>query len=154
MTKKVSQTKILQLFSQQQGKCYYCGQTVEISQDSKAGVSVDHKVPKSRGGSNEIENLVLCCRSCNVLKSNHMDFELLDCLARIYRNLNIAEQMSLKDWIQVVKQGFEIYLRSELSPAQAVKAVLNKSPIEETKTLLGFACELEFELANDKDDMH
>lgn len=150
MKRRVAQTKILHLYSQQEGKCYYCGQTLEISQDSRVGVSVDHKIPQSRGGSNDLDNLVLCCRSCNILKSNHMEFELLDCLARIYRGLNIVDQMSLKDWIKAVRDGFELSLRSEVSPAQAVQAVLNVSPIEETKTLLGFARELESELADDK----
>ncbi|MBZ0314966.1 MAG: HNH endonuclease [Anaerolineae bacterium] len=63
MAKRVGQTKVLLLYSQQEGKCYYCGQILEMNQDSRIGTSVDHKIPQSRGGTNELENLVLCCRS-------------------------------------------------------------------------------------------
>jgi len=33
-------------------------------------VSVDHVVPLARDGTNEIANLVLCCRKCNTQKAN------------------------------------------------------------------------------------
>jgi hypothetical protein len=29
---------------------------------------IDHVIPRSRGGSNDLSNLVLCCRSCNSSK--------------------------------------------------------------------------------------
>lgn len=40
--------------------CVYCG--------SKQDLSVDHLFPKKLGGTDEAENLVLCCRSCNSSK--------------------------------------------------------------------------------------
>lgn len=39
--------------------CYYCG----CYPDSR--VTLDHVVPRSRGGSERIENLVPCCETCN-----------------------------------------------------------------------------------------
>jgi hypothetical protein len=45
-------------------KCTYCG--------SKKDLSVDHIVPVSRGGSNENDNLVTACRSCNSSKGDKM----------------------------------------------------------------------------------
>lgn len=41
--------------------CFYCG---------NLGGSVDHLVPKSRGGEDSWSNLVPCCRSCNSKKSD------------------------------------------------------------------------------------
>lgn len=41
-------------------KCVYCG--------SEYDLTIDHKVPRSRGGGNEIENLTCACRSCNSSK--------------------------------------------------------------------------------------
>ena len=42
-------------------KCFYCGKTV-------SGFEVEHMFPKSRGGSNRIDNLTLSCHACNQKK--------------------------------------------------------------------------------------
>lgn len=43
-------------------KCQYCGSTRSLT--------IDHVLPKSKGGGDTWENLVTCCCSCNVKKSN------------------------------------------------------------------------------------
>lgn len=43
-------------------KCVYCGSTKNLT--------LDHVMPKSRGGSNEWTNLVTSCFKCNLRKSN------------------------------------------------------------------------------------
>jgi 5-methylcytosine-specific restriction endonuclease McrA len=43
-------------------ECVYCG--------SKKHLTLDHVLPKSRGGSNEWTNLVTCCSKCNRQKDN------------------------------------------------------------------------------------
>lgn len=43
-------------------KCQYCGSTRSLT--------IDHVVPKSKGGGDTWENLVTCCSVCNVKKSN------------------------------------------------------------------------------------
>jgi len=45
-------------------KCAYCG----VARTWK-NVSRDHKIPLSRGGTNDIRNIVPACRSCNVKKN-------------------------------------------------------------------------------------
>lgn len=47
--------------------CVYCGEPSE---------HVDHVIPRSRGGSDEIGNLVAACAVCNLTKSNHLLSEL------------------------------------------------------------------------------
>ncbi|TNE68419.1 HNH endonuclease [bacterium] len=42
--------------------CQYCGR--------KDDLTIDHVIPRSRGGSDEWDNLVACCSSCNVKKGN------------------------------------------------------------------------------------
>ena len=42
-------------------KCFYCGKAV-------SGFEVEHMLPKSRGGSNRIDNLTLSCHDCNEKK--------------------------------------------------------------------------------------
>jgi 5-methylcytosine-specific restriction endonuclease McrA len=41
--------------------CHYCGDTAN---------EVDHIVPLKRGGSDDTDNLVACCRSCNIRKKD------------------------------------------------------------------------------------
>lgn len=46
--------------------CVYC--------DSTEGLTVDHVIPKSKGGSERINNLVIACRHCNLSKGDK-DFD-------------------------------------------------------------------------------
>ena len=56
------QTKLRSyLFNKYNGQCVYCGAKAE---------EIDHIVPKSKGGTNSIYNLVASCRACNQMKSN------------------------------------------------------------------------------------
>lgn len=43
-------------------KCQYCGRNRNLT--------LDHIVPKSRGGGDFWENLVVCCSACNTKKAN------------------------------------------------------------------------------------
>lgn len=49
-------------------KCLLCGNGPD-----DAPLEVDHIVPRSKGGSNDITNLQVLCRPCNQGKSNHDD---------------------------------------------------------------------------------
>lgn len=54
-----------QVLSRAQGRCELCG----ISKDEKA-LDVDHIIPRSKGGSNDISNLQALCYTCNRQKRN------------------------------------------------------------------------------------
>jgi hypothetical protein len=45
--------------------CHYCGEKPEQ-------MCADHVIPLSRGGSNEMDNLVACCLPCNSSKSDRL----------------------------------------------------------------------------------
>jgi 5-methylcytosine-specific restriction endonuclease McrA len=47
--------------------CQYCGVVLPSGE-----LTLDHVIPRSRGGSSTWENLVACCHSCNRRKGNHM----------------------------------------------------------------------------------
>ena len=49
------------VFSRSNGKCSYCG---------KQAQEIDHIVPRSKGGTDSVNNLTASCRSCNEKKSN------------------------------------------------------------------------------------
>ena len=49
------------IFFRSNGKCSYC---------SKQAQEIDHIVPRSKGGTNSVNNLTATCRACNEKKSN------------------------------------------------------------------------------------
>lgn len=53
--------------------CHYC--RCELNEEDS---TLDHKQPKSKGGSNERNNLVLACRECNNRKADLTYEEFLD----------------------------------------------------------------------------
>ncbi|MGC1782625.1 MAG: HNH endonuclease [Acidobacteriaceae bacterium] len=53
--------------------CQYCAETMPASD-----LTLDHVIPRSRGGVSTWENLVACCHTCNRRKGNQMVHELED----------------------------------------------------------------------------
>src|ERR1035438_9882873 len=53
--------------------CQYCGVVLPSSE-----LTLDHVVPRSRGGNSTWENLVACCHACNRRKGNRMLGEIND----------------------------------------------------------------------------
>jgi len=49
-------------------RCGYCG--VHESQEG-AELTIDHYQPRSRGGTDEPDNLVYCCHACNSHKGDY-----------------------------------------------------------------------------------
>jgi 5-methylcytosine-specific restriction endonuclease McrA len=58
--------------------CYLCNNEIDITlpRRSKHGPTVDHVIPLSRGGSDELDNLRLTHWECNMKKSNKLIGEL------------------------------------------------------------------------------
>lgn len=61
----------LQLRSQR-GLCWWCNAPLI------GGYHIDHRIPLSRGGSNNPENLCLTCPTCNLSKNNKLPHEWTD----------------------------------------------------------------------------
>ncbi len=51
------------VFARDQGRCQYCG---------KAAESIDHVIPRSKGGGHTWDNVVACCRKCNTFKGDRL----------------------------------------------------------------------------------
>ncbi len=59
----------------ERGICYYCGKKV-----SPKDLTMDHKIPLSRGGTSERLNLVPACKECNRKKKYLSPWEWEDYL--------------------------------------------------------------------------
>lgn len=53
------------IFNRDRYRCRYCG--VQLTNET---ATVDHVIPKSKGGTGKRENLVTCCKKCNTEKSD------------------------------------------------------------------------------------
>ncbi len=58
------------IFARDRGHCQYCGQHYSSSE-----LSLDHVLPRSRGGMASWENLVCCCVKCNSRKGGRTPHE-------------------------------------------------------------------------------
>jgi 5-methylcytosine-specific restriction endonuclease McrA len=65
------------IFLQANYRCRYCRRSIstEVPSDHPRKATIDHKMPLSRGGSNDVDNLVASCAACNHEKSDMCDGE-------------------------------------------------------------------------------
>ena len=90
------------VFARDDQRCQYCGRAAE---------SIDHVVPRSKGGEHTWENVVAACRSCNVRKGDR----LLHATTMQLRPRPAPPRVS--SWVAVavgsVPEHWEPYLRPE-----------------------------------------
>ena len=72
---RYTEEELSALFIEQGGLCPYCGKLLYASFEDQP--SVDHMVPLSRGGRNDISNIALAHLSCNLKKRTKTPEEFL-----------------------------------------------------------------------------
>jgi 5-methylcytosine-specific restriction endonuclease McrA len=77
--------------------CQYCG---HVSRD----LTVDHVVPRSMGGGDTWENLVACCRRCNLIKGDRTPQQAGMKLARKPRRPNFVPYLSLTQYAKALSR--------------------------------------------------
>lgn len=60
---KTRNARAVKSYILQHNSCHYCGEYTPIDERS-----LDHIVPRSKGGARTIDNLVMACKTCNVKK--------------------------------------------------------------------------------------
>jgi CRISPR/Cas system Type II protein with McrA/HNH and RuvC-like nuclease domain len=82
-TAGISSTTRIAIYLRDECRCAYCGKTVKIGAHNSDvdAASLDHVQAHSRNGSDDPQNIVTCCASCNSKKSSIP-------LARWYRRLS------------------------------------------------------------------
>ncbi|MHB1764733.1 MAG: HNH endonuclease [Gammaproteobacteria bacterium] len=71
-------------------RCYYCGFDLNAN---PLEYGIDHKTPKNKGGTNDMGNLVLCCRKCNSVKGTLTDTQYIDLLAYLKDKPEVFENL-------------------------------------------------------------
>lgn len=85
--------------------CQYCGQTFPASE-----LTLDHVVPRSRGGESSWENLVACCYRCNNRKGNRTPEEAGMKLIRIPRPFTLHTSRHLMRMLARSDEQWRKYL--------------------------------------------
>ena len=76
--------------------CFYCGKYI------KSDKTLDHIIPVSKGGKDEVSNLVVCCHDCNTIKDNYTIPQLI---------IELEKQMRLCGDNEIKKARLEYYLK-------------------------------------------
>lgn len=71
--------------------CCYCKRKLDLTTTRPyySVFSIDHKIPLSRGGSNSIDNLAVCCNVCNIVKGTMTDVEFLSTFFKLPENTRV-----------------------------------------------------------------
>lgn len=67
--KRYRNINLRQLYNVYDGSCQYCLKKIPFSQATR-----DHVLPRSRGGGNSDNNIVLSCKRCNSKKGSHYPY--------------------------------------------------------------------------------
>lgn len=115
-------------------KCCYCGRPLRLHAQYPyyAAPSVDHRIPISNKGTDDVDNLVLCCHACNIVKGT------LDC--DLYEEFISIIKKSPR-WKKMIEGWFLGRMANLLEGEEAFKEIK-----AELKTLEGKNFELECEI--------
>jgi len=85
--------------------CQYCSQIF-----SPIELTLDHVIPRSRGGKSSWENLVTCCRRCNNCKGDRLPEEASMLLKRRPRPFSLHTSRSLMRQLGSYQETWRKYL--------------------------------------------
>lgn len=100
----------LAVWQKTDGVCWYCGKQTDMGitagmkgEELKTKFSIDHFVAQKAGGTEEIDNLVPCCWSCNCSKHKRSIEEWRDAL--MWKDIGRLTKKQI-DWLH--SNGVEI----------------------------------------------
>lgn len=70
------------IFKRDNYTCHYCHLKCDCSHPYTTGLSIDHIIPKSKGGTDDPDNLVTACCSCNKKKRDKDYNEFVEIINR------------------------------------------------------------------------
>ena len=92
--------------------CVYCQKSAfHIGKPTNIRLEIDHVVPRSKGGSDRVNNLVLACHCCNQNKGNQSLQEFLKRKPAVLKRVqdSLAKSLSLQDAAQMNIMRKELY---------------------------------------------
>lgn len=122
-TKKIKD----ELYQEANGQCEYCG-----SEISPEAAMIDHIVPIKDGGTSTVDNLLIACPKCNILKADKILGSIsnpaVESAAKLWIHAYIKSPVItvIVSLLSVVIGGVSIY-QSEANRQAAIEAELSKN---------------------------
>ncbi|SKC88460.1 HNH endonuclease [Maledivibacter halophilus] len=80
LNKKLKKENKKYIYIRDCGMCYFCGKKLLFKQ-----MSLDHYFPKSKGGPDDIFNLVCSCRKCNKYKKSFVPDDYKEVMVYLFK---------------------------------------------------------------------
>jgi 5-methylcytosine-specific restriction endonuclease McrA len=77
--KNFSSRQRLKIYRKTEGHCYLCGDLVDFD-----SFEIEHKVPISKGGTNDLSNLFCSCHCCNTIKHDIYPEDFMEKIIKIF----------------------------------------------------------------------
>lgn len=72
LDRPVTKREGIEILKRDQYRCQYCGLDGSANFENALAMSVDFVLARARKGKRVPQNLVACCRSCNLIKGKHV----------------------------------------------------------------------------------
>lgn len=77
--KRFSVKERIEVYRKTEGHCYLCGEFVDFD-----SFEVEHNIPISKGGTNNLDNLYCSCVTCNAIKHDIYPKEFMEKISQIF----------------------------------------------------------------------
>jgi len=98
------------IYLRDKGRCQYCGDRF-----SARDLTYDHVIPRARGGAATWQNIVTCCRSCNLRKGGRTPHEAEMRLIRLPRKPEWLPIFDVTMGISGVPESWQNYLPGSIA---------------------------------------
>lgn len=103
------ESKFLQLFKRDQGRCVYCGLDLKADYDRFMMATEDHLVPGSVGGyKRDMDNLILSCGVCNRLKGPFVPSPAIDSVKQRRAYISAVREHIMKRRAEKIREFLKV----------------------------------------------
>lgn len=85
----VKKSHKMYIYKRDGGKCYYCGKELSVRQ-----ISLDHYLPRSSSGTDDIFNIVLSCKKCNREKTDSVPNNYQEVLIKLFKKAVVDRKVT------------------------------------------------------------
>lgn len=116
--------RLKRIFAKTDGRCHICGKRLCINNHGKNGRRgawhIEHSRPRSKGGSDHLNNLLPACIDCNLSKSNSSTRTARRAVGRSRAPLSRAKQNEAREGQAIVGGALGLAAGALLGPVGAI----------------------------------